>query len=152
MAKVLKKFHVLEYKMGAVKKYDVLPYFRACWKDKNKYLRDRVDVVKAAKYESKRKQLLRDWIRDRSHYMFWGRCEYECLLASWPFGSYKMKEKLKEFLTPDFDIEDLTQSINFYNIIIADMHKIDVHEQIMMNIDVITDILFEEFKLNKLKS
>jgi hypothetical protein len=29
------------------------------------------------------------------------------------------------------------------------MYKIDIHEQIMMNIDVIVDILFEEFKVNK---
>lgn len=152
MAKVLKRFHVLEYKMSEVKQYDVLPYFRNCWKEKKSYWKKDIDAIKAAKYESKRKQMLRDWIRDRSHYMFWGRCEYECLLASWPFGSYKMKEKLKEFLTPDFNIEDLTQSINFYNIIIADMHKIDVHDQIMMNLDVITDILFEEFKLNKPKA
>lgn len=152
MAKVLKRFHVLEYKMGEVKQYDVLPYFRSCWKEKKSYWKKDVEAIKSAKYESKRKQMLRDWIRDQSHYMFWGRCEYECLLASWPFGSYKMKEKLKEFLTPDFNIEDLTQSINFYNIIIADMHKIDIHDQIMMNLDVITDILFEEFKLNKPKA
>jgi hypothetical protein len=34
-------------------------------------------------------------------------------------------------------------------IIMEDLKKIDVHEQIMMNIDIITDILFEEFKLEK---
>ena len=29
--------------------------------------------------------------------------------------------------------------------------KIDVHEQIMMNIDIITDILFDEFKIGEKK-
>lgn len=30
-----------------------------------------------------------------------------------------------------------------------DMEKIDIHDQIMMNIDIITDILYNEFKLNE---
>ena len=28
-----------------------------------------------------------------------------------------------------------------------DMEKIDIHDQIMMNIDIITDILYNEFNL-----
>lgn len=30
-----------------------------------------------------------------------------------------------------------------------DMEKIDIHDQIMMNIDIITDILYKEFELNE---
>ena len=30
----------------------------------------------------------------------------------------------------------------------TNMYKIDIHEQIMMNIDVINDILSEEFNIN----
>ena len=55
--------------------------------------------------------------------------------------------KLKDFLS-DFDISDYKQSIDFYNILMTNMYKIDIHEQIMMNIDVINDILSEEFNIN----
>ena len=132
--------------MGKVEHYDILPYFRNCWKEK--YHKDHKEAIKAAKYPTKRRQLLKEWIIERSKYMYWGRCEFETLLASWPFGSYRMKEELKKFLTPDFNIDDYTQCLNFENIIIADMHKIDVHEQVMMNIDILVDILFTEFKLD----
>lgn len=144
--KDLKKFHVLNFNFSTKdkKEYDVLPYFRDLWKSKSKFDKDeRSKIVD--------KKTLRDWIRDKSQYKFWGRCEWEHLMAPWPFGSYRMKEDLKKFLTPDFDIEDYSQSIDFYNIIIEDMVKIDVHEQIMMNIDIITDILFDEFKIGEKK-
>lgn len=144
--KTIKTFKVLIYKMGKVEHYDILPYFRNCWKEK--YHKDQKEAIKAAKYPTKRKQLLKEWVIERSKYMYWGRCEFETLLASWPFGSYRMKEELKKFLTPDFNIDDYTQCLNFENIIIADMHKIDVHEQVMMNIDILVDILFVEFKLD----
>lgn len=151
MAKVLKKFNVLKFDFSCKHKkvYDVLPYFRNCWKNK-KYDKKGKDSIKNAKQESKRKQLLKDWIKSKSQYMYWSRCEYEYLMGAWPFGSYKMKEKMKEFLKRDnINLDDYSQNIDFTNIIISDMEKIDIHEQIMMNIDIITDILFEEFKLNK---
>jgi hypothetical protein len=34
MAKEVKQFKVLIYKMGKIEYYDVLPYFRNCWKEK----------------------------------------------------------------------------------------------------------------------
>ena len=71
--------------------------------------------------------------------MFWARCEYEFLMASWPFGSYNFREEMKKFLKNPINLDDYTQCFNFENIIIADMHKIDIHEQIMMNIDIIVD-------------
>lgn len=143
MAKELKKFNVILYKYpGKVEHYDVLPYFREYWKDRNKYYRElRSKVID--------KNSLRDWIRDRSHYMFWGRCEWECVISSWPFGSKRISDDLQKLLTPEFDIKNYEHSIKFYNAILQDSEKIDVHEQIMMNIDVITDILAAEFKIDK---
>lgn len=143
-----KKFNVLVHKMGRVEHYDVLPYFRDCWKSK-KYYQEEKEAIKNAKRDSTKRELLKEWIEDRSTYLFWAKCEYEFLIGSWPFGSYKMNNKLKEFITPEFNIDDYSQNVDFYNIIIDDMYKIDVHEQIMMNIDIITDILFDEFKLVK---
>jgi hypothetical protein len=56
---------------------------------------------------------------------------------------------MKEFLknNPDLDIDNFAKAIEFENIAIKDMKKIDIYDQIMMNIDVIVDILYKEFKL-----
>ena len=110
------KFNVLEYDWHGRKAttYDVLPYFRNTWNGKFNF--DKKNVVD--------KKTLQEWIESTSRYMFWARCQYEFLMAPWPYK------------------EDT---------LIKDMYKIDVHEQIMNNIDVITNILYEEFKIEKKK-
>ena len=143
----MKKFKVLIYKNEKVEHYDVLPYFRNCWKEK--YNKEEKEAIKQAKQPAKRKQLFKEYIISRSKYMFWARCEWEMLLASWPFGSYRLKNGMKEFLKNPVNLDDYTQYLNFENIIIADMQKIDVHHQIEMNINIIVDILYKEFKLDK---
>ena len=143
----LKKFNVLTFSNGKIRTYDVLPYFRNSWKEK--YNKEEKDKIKAAKYNAKRKELFKQWVIGRSKYMFWARCEWEMLLASWPFGSYRFRNEMKEFLKNPVNLDDNTQCLNFENIIIADMHKIDVHRQIEMNINIIVDILYKEFKLDK---
>ena len=63
-----------------------------------KYNKTEKDKIKTAKYESKRRELFKQWVRGRSCYMFWARCEWEMLLANWPFGSYRLRNEMKEFL------------------------------------------------------
>lgn len=140
-------FNVLIYKNGKVEHYDVLPYFRDSWKEK--YNKEEKEKIKTAKSKARRMQLFTEWVRGRSRYMFWARCEWEMLLANWPFGSYRLRNEMKEFLKGPVNLDDYTQCLNFENIIIADMHKIDVHRQIEMNINIIVDILYKEFKLDK---
>ncbi len=41
--------------------------------------------------------------------------------------------------------------LKFRNIIIRDMAKIDVYEQLMMNIDILVDILYDEFLMKHKK-
>ena len=145
MSKKIKKiFNVLEYNFTTreISYYDVLPYFRNCWKDKH---------YNFEKDEVKDKNTLKKWIEDASRYQFWARCEYEFVMGSWPFGSRKMTDDIKDFLKKDYNLDDYSDSIKFYNIILQDMKKIDVHEQIMMNIDIIVDILFDEFKIGEKK-
>ena len=141
-----KQFRVLIYKMGNIEQYDVLPYFHRCWTEK--YNKSKKDLILKAKYGSKRKQLLKEWIRDQASYMFRARCEYEFLIANWPFGCKQMYDDLKVFL-PVYNIGDWDHDIKFCNIIIKSMEKIDVYDQIMMNIDILVDILYVEFKLDK---
>lgn len=131
----MKKFNVIEYDWSKRTKseYDVLPYFRRVWNDK-KFNFDKNEV--------KTKEDLKKWIMRASHYQYWARCEYEFLIAPWPFGSKKMLDELQKI-----EIKQ-ENSIEISNIIIEDMYKIDIHEQIMMNIDIITEILSKEFKIN----
>lgn len=74
------------------------------------------------KEKVKDKKTLKEWIERASQYQYWARCEYEFLMGPWPYR------------------EDT---------IINDLKKIDIHEQIMMNIDILTDLLYSEFKLNR---
>jgi hypothetical protein len=91
---------------------------------------------------------LKKWILRVSQHRFWGRAQYEILLAQWPFGSYKLTNDIKEFFAKnkEFDIDNYDQQLALYNIFTSEMDKIDIHYQVEMNIDVITDILYKEFK------
>lgn len=140
-------FNVLEFDVNSrkTKPYDVLPYFRNSWA--SKYNKEEKDEIK----KTRSKELFKEYIRTEAQYQFWARCEYEILVASWPFGSYSLTQDMKDFLknNPDLDLDNFAKNIEFENIIIRDMEKIDIYEQIMMNIDIIVDILYKEFNLDK---
>jgi hypothetical protein len=143
----MRTFNVLIFKNGKVEHYDVLPYFRNSWKER--YNKEEKEKIKAAKYKTKRMQLFKEWVIGRSMYMFWSRCEWEMLIGSWPYGSKRINDQMKEFMSEDRNLDDYHDSIVLDNIITADMEKIDVHKQIEMNIDTIVNILYQELKLDK---
>ena len=145
--KQLKKFKVLTFSNGKIREYDILPYFRDSWKEK--YNKEEKEKIKTAKYQAKRKALFKQWVRGRSLYMFWARCEWEMLIGSWPYGSKNINDQMKEFMSEGRNLDDYHNSIVLDNIITSDMEKIDVHRQIEMNLNLIVDILYDEFKLNK---
>ena len=130
-----KKFNVLLRDFNKKKPtfYDVLPYFRREWAERYK------DI------SVKTKEDLKKWIKDRSQYQFWSRCEYEFLVAKWPFGGWQLTEDMEKFIATNPDLKDNKTNIDMCNIITKEMDVIDVHEQIMMNIDIVTDILYDEF-------
>ena len=133
-----KKFNVLlrDFNKKEPTFYDVLPYFRREWEERYK------DIP------VKTKEDLKKWIKDRSQYQFWSRCEYEFLIAKWPFGGRQLTEDMEKFIATNPDLKDYKTNIDMCNIITKDMDIIDVHEQIMMNIDIVTDILYDEFLNN----
>lgn len=55
------------------------------------------------------------------------------------------REDVKQFLKSNPDIDNIDNNRKLKNNIIQDMEKIDAYEQIMMNIDIIVDILYDEF-------
>lgn len=131
-------FNVLWFNFSTkkVEYYDVLPYFRDCWN--NKCYKNEVKTIKSF-------DQLKEWIICKSRYMYWARCQYEFLIASWPFGSKRLKDDMKLLLASEFNIDDYDQCLKFENIIIKDMTKIDIHYQIMMNIDIVVNLLNNEF-------
>ena len=130
-----KKFNVLLRDFNKKKPipYDVLPYFRREWAERYK------DIP------VKTKEGLKKWIKDLSQYQFWSRCEYEFLIAKWRFGGWQLTEDMEKFIATNPDLKDNKTNIDMCNIITKEMDVIDVHEQIMMNIDIVTDILYDEF-------
>ena len=52
---------------------------------------------------------------------------------------------MEKFIATNPDLKDNKTNIDMCNIITKEMDVIDVHEQIMMNIDIVTDILYDEF-------
>lgn len=107
------KFNVLIYDFNhrKVMYYDVIPYFVREWN--SDYCKtDRETITTFAE--------LQDWIKHRSMYHFWSRCEYECLVGPWPYNE---------------------------NTLVDDLVKIDVHYQILANLDVVTDVVGKEFGL-----
>ena len=143
-----KEFKVLlmDFNKNNYEAYDVLPYFRNCWKD-SLFNRDK----NCNKNPIKTKGQLKEWIINWGRYRFWSRCQYEFLMASWPFGSRRMTDEVKAFLINQPDIDNYEENLRFRNIIIRDMVKIDVFEQLMMNIDILVDILYDEFFMKNKK-
>ena len=125
----------LNFSTKKVEYYDVLPYFRDCWN--NKRYKNEIKAIKSF-------DQLKAWIIGKSRYMYRARCEYEFLIANWPFGCKKMYDDLKCFL-PVYNIGDWDHDIKFCNIITNSMEKIDIYDQIMMNIDIIVNLLNNEF-------
>ena len=137
-----KEFKVLlmDFNRKEYEAYDVLPYFRNVWRG-HRFNRDK----DYNKIPVKTKEQLKEWIIDWGRYQFWSRCEYEFLMGNWPFGSRRMTEDMKEFINTNPDLDNYNDDLRFRNIIIRDMVKIDVFEQLMMNIDIVVDILYDEF-------
>lgn len=95
--------------------YDVMPYFMREWnaikKTKIKYAEDRYRGKPANMDE------LKEWLKGKSQYMFWSRCEYEIIVAGWP-----------------------CTDVN---------RKIDIHDQIKMNLDLIVDIFAQNINFKE---
>ena len=120
--KDLCKFNVLtwDFNRDSIEHYDVLPYFRNCYKERKRIQKQkRIQKILAEHPDTWKYyglpltwEEMRDFVEIEALSMFWGRCEWEMIIHGWPVRK------------------------NDY--------KIDVYEQIMMNIDTITDLLYNE--------
>ena len=125
-------FNVLLYDFNTrdVEIYNVVPYFVREW-----------EAGSFEKNKIKTKDDFREWVLRAARYHYWARCEYEVLIAPWPFGSYQTKQRLKEL--EGKSVEE--HFIDYMNACCEDMVKIDIYDQIEMNIDIFVDLLWNEF-------
>lgn len=100
----MNKYNVIVYDFNSnqFKSYDVLEYFI-----------DEYNKIKKSK-RPKTFDDIKNFIKGKSLYQFWSRCQYEIILSDWPNNSFNK--------------------------------KIDVHYQIMMNIDIVTKLFMENIK------
>ena len=101
MKRKIKSFNVINFDLNSneFESYDVMPYLVDCYNKEKKAKRPTTfDKFK-------------EFVKSKSMYMYWSRCEYEIILLDWP------NQKASK--------------------------KIDVHWQIMNNIDLVTKILME---------
>jgi hypothetical protein len=127
-----------------VKAHDIMPYLMNCYKETKKSKRawKKIPVT----FDE-----FKQFVTDESRYMYWARCEWECLIGHWPFGSMDMIGKLHNYISTNPDVEDWRNKIDICNIITSDMEKIDVYWQIMNNIDVVTKLLMENVGITPTK-
>ena len=99
MKRKIEPYYVItwDFNKDQIEKYNIMDYLISCYKatKKSKKLKTPETFEECKKF-----------ILDKSMYMYWSRCEYECIVHCWPV-------KKNEY-------------------------KLDVYEQIEMNIDVIT--------------
>lgn len=137
-----KEFKVLlmDINKNTYEEYDILPYFRREWKIRPFGRDEKYKIIPVTT-----KPQLREWVDAFAKYQFWSRCQYKFLMAQWPFCTRKINDDIRHYVKVNPDANNEKDDIQLCNIIIKDMVKIDAYEQIRMNIDVIVDILYEEF-------
>jgi hypothetical protein len=126
-----------------VRSHDIMPYLMNCYAEAKKRKKWRPAPVTFDEFKQ--------FVIDESHYMYWARCEWEFLVGHWPFGSMDMIKKLHNYISTNPDVEDWRNKIDICNIIISDMDKIDVHWQIMQNIDIVTRVLMDNLGIKTTK-
>lgn len=91
-------FNVLiwNFNTQTIEEYNVIPYFVREWKEEK-------DKSKFKSFDD-----IKEFVRSKSLYQFWSRCEYEMIVKGWPVTKREI--------------------------------KLDVHEQIMMNLDLVTQV------------
>ena len=92
------KFNVLiwNFNTQTIEEYNVIPYFVREWEEEK-------DKSKFKSFDD-----IKEFVRSKSLYQFWSRCEYEMIVKGWPVTKREI--------------------------------KLDVHEQIMMNLDLVTQV------------
>ncbi len=133
----MQSFNVINYDFNREKfeSYDVMPYLVRAYNER---------IEKAKEYPDsdywkvpKTFDEFKEFVQRESQYQFWARCEYEIVLGPWPYIPSPSERYNKE------GEDDINAWKEHWKKHLASCDKWDVHEQIMMNLDIVTRILME---------
>ena len=127
----MKQFNVINFDFNKKEfiYYDIIPYLVRRYKEKKK---------KLTTFEEFKK-----FIEDESMYQWWARCEYEIILSPWPYLSSPSERYDKK---GEDDIEAWKKHWKEH---LNECQKIDIHQQVLMNLDIITQIFMEVINKNE---
>ena len=82
--------------------YDVMPYFLRVWKEEKRN--------RPTSFEE-----LKKWIRSKSMYMFWSRCEWEVIISGWPNAETQEKWDVHKQIMMNFNlfVRIFAENVNF---------------------------------------
>ena len=117
----MREFNVIGYNINKKEfvPYNIIPYLVSQYKIK----RDKPKTFDEFK----------KFVKNESMNRWWARCEYEVILSPWPYTS-SPSEKAKEENNVEAWKEHWKKHLD-------ECKKIDVHYQVMMNLDVIAALL-----------
>lgn len=120
-----KEFNVIIHDINSkeFKSYNIIPYLLRCYKE---------SMNKPKIFDD-----FKEFITKNSMYQWWSRCEYEIILGPWPYTSSPSERYDKK---GENDIEAWKEHWKKH---LNECEKIDVHYQVMINIDVITNLFMD---------
>ena len=119
------EFNVINYDINSRKfeSYNIIPYL--------------VSRYNKSKNKPKTFGEFKEFIKNESMYQWWSRCEYEIILSPWPYLSSPSERYDKK---GENDIEAWKEHWKKH---LTECKKIDVYDQIIMNLDIITKLFME---------
>lgn len=120
-----KEFNVIIYDINSkeFKSYNIIPYLLRCYKE--------------SKNKPKTFDEFKRFITKNSMCQWWSRCEYEIILGPWPYIASPSERYDKK---GEDDIEAWKEHWKKH---LNECEKIDIHYQVLMNIDIITKLFIE---------
>lgn len=134
------KFNVInwDFNSNSLEFYDIIPYL--------------IRVYKESENKPKTFEEFKEFIKKESMYQWWSRCEYEIIVSQWPPDRDTFDYAI-EIPVPSIDHVDTQRAFlvpkkKFYTNgnrkkVLDNAKKVDVYQQVMMNIDVITNLLIQ---------
>jgi len=121
----MKEFNVINYNINRKEfiSYNIIPYLVSCYDDTKD---------KPITFDD-----FKEFVKKESMYQWWSRCEYEIILSPWPYISSPSERYDKK---GENDIKAWKEHWNKH---LKECQKIDIHYQVMMNLDVITALVID---------
>lgn len=121
----MKEFNVINYDINRKEfiSYNIIPYLVSCYDDTKD---------KPITFDD-----FKEFVKKESMYQWWSRCEYEIVLSPWPYISSPSERYDKK---GENDVEAWKKHWNEH---LKECQKIDIHYQVMMNLDIITSLVID---------